>query len=79
MQISETRPIQENDSFQGDMGEVKSPTNYEKGTVSPKSSSRTRVALLRLALCYSVVPLCSAHKPKQYKDRKESRGVVTSS
>ena len=30
----------------------------------------TRVALLRLALCYSVVPLRSAHKPKPYEDSK---------
>ena len=39
---------------------------------------RTRVALLRLALCYPVVPLRSAHKPIPYEDRKESRGVITS-
>ena len=42
------------------------------------SRGRTRVALLRLALYYSVVPLRSAHKPIPYEDRKESRGVVSS-
>ena len=42
------------------------------------SRGRTRVALLRLALCYSVVPLRLTHKPIPYEDRKESRGVVTS-
>ena len=39
---------------------------------------RTRAALLRLALRYSVVPLHSAHKSIPYKDSKESRCVVTS-
>ena len=34
------------------------------------SRGRTRVALLRLALCYSVVPLRSAHKPIPYGDSK---------
>ena len=34
------------------------------------SRGRTRVALLRLALCYSVVPLRSAHKPIPYDFRK---------
>ena len=38
----------------------------------------TRVALLRLALYYSVVPLLLAHKPIACKDKKESRGVITS-
>ena len=34
------------------------------------SRGRTRVALLRLALCYSVVPLRSAHKNIPYEDSK---------
>ena len=42
------------------------------------SRGRTRVTLLRLALCYSVVPLGLAHKLIPYKDRKKSQGVVTS-
>ena len=34
------------------------------------SRGRTRVALLRLALCYSGVPLRSTHKPIPYEDIK---------
>ena len=34
------------------------------------SRRRTRVALLGLALCYSVVPQRSAHKPIPYEDSK---------
>ena len=42
------------------------------------SRGRTRVALLRLVLCYSVVLLRSPLKAVPYEDSKESRGVVTS-
>ena len=44
--------------------------------VTPRGS--TRVALLRLALYYSVIPLRSAHRSIPYIGSKEYRGAVTS-
>ena len=51
-----------------DRKEYKIDGKESQGVVTLRG--RIRFALLRLALCYSVVPLGSAHKPITYEDSK---------
>ena len=52
---------------------LKNESKESQGMVT--SRGKTRVALLRLAFCYSVVPLRSGHKPIPYEDRKRNHKV----